>query len=103
MDMEMKVIPNGIDTSEFRPDYNYGGEKLEILCVSRLTPRKRVSDVIKAVEDLEGVKLTVIGEGQREKKLKGLLKIWKLKIKLVLQVMSLMKNCLINIKKPMYS
>jgi len=36
--------------------------------------------------------LTVIGEGQREKKLKGLLKIWKLKIKLVLQVMSLMKK-----------
>lgn len=69
LDIEMQVIPNGVDTSEFYPGERDSG-KLELLCVSRLTSRKRIGDIIDAVSEIEGVNLTVIGDGPKEKELR---------------------------------
>ena len=76
LDTEMPVIPNGIDTKKFSPAKVEGNEKgkIKVLTVARLTERKRVQDLIKAVKDLEDVKLEIIGEGEKEEKLKKLVK-----------------------------
>jgi len=72
MPIEMEVIPNGINTQDFTMEYNYDREKLQVLCVSRLVSRKRISDVIRAIKDTDSVELTVIGEGQQKEKLEEL-------------------------------
>jgi glycosyltransferase involved in cell wall biosynthesis len=76
LDIDMQVIPNGIDTDKFQPANNEeegnGDEsekKLKLLCVSRLTPRKRINDIMEAIQDLD-VELTVIGQGDQEEELK---------------------------------
>jgi len=74
LDLEMDVIPNGVDTEKFRPDHSYSGERIELLCVSRLTPRKRISDVIKAVDGVEDVRLNVVGAGVQENELRELIR-----------------------------
>lgn len=70
LDIDMRVIPNGVDTRKFKREKNNKSNKIQILCVSRLTGRKRIIDVIKAVEDLDDVKLVIVGQGEDEKKLK---------------------------------
>ena len=72
LDPGIDVIPNGVDTERFHPSGNSknDSEKLELICVARLTQRKRVRDILEAVQDLEYVNLTLIGEGEEEDRLK---------------------------------
>lgn len=77
LDMEMTVVPNGVDTEKFCPANKQVRDSakdseyvLKLLCVSRLTPRKRIEDIIGAIEDLENVNLEIIGEGIQEHELK---------------------------------
>lgn len=72
LDRAIKVIPNGVDTSEFEPGQQNCSENLELLCVSRFTPRKRISDIIKAIQDLDKVKLTLVGEGKMQDEIKAM-------------------------------
>ncbi|NIQ52340.1 MAG: glycosyltransferase family 1 protein, partial [Gammaproteobacteria bacterium] len=36
----------------------------QVVCVGQLEPRKRVEDAVKAVARLDGVALTVVGDGK---------------------------------------
>lgn len=66
-DMNMRVIPNGVDTKQFSPDYS-GEDNLKLLVVARLVERKRVQDAIKALEGLEA-ELVIIGKGPKKEEL----------------------------------
>lgn len=70
LDMEMEVIPNGVDAEEFLPGC-VSDEDFRVLTVARLIPRKRVRDVVRAVENLD-VELEVVGDGPEMEKLKEL-------------------------------
>ena len=72
--IDMSVIPNGIKLEDFQPEYDRESKVLRLLCVSRLTERKRVSDIIKSIKNVDNVELTVIGSGQKEDELKDLAK-----------------------------
>jgi glycosyltransferase involved in cell wall biosynthesis len=75
---EQKIItiPNGVDTSQFKPLKGNQQESnaFNIICVSRLVKRKRIDLVIKAVAALENkdLKLTIIGTGKEKHSLSSL-------------------------------
>jgi glycosyltransferase involved in cell wall biosynthesis len=56
------TIPNGVDTSTFRP-LGIAPEERMVLFVGRLTPYKGVETVIRLAEVLPDVKFTIIGSG----------------------------------------
>lgn len=66
-DLDIRVIPNGVDTDEFHPASTSLSNSSRILCVSRLIRRKGVHHLIEAmpaiIEANKAAKLTVIGEG----------------------------------------
>lgn len=74
LETEMTVIPNGIDTEKFYPkeSYSSGNGALRLVTVCRLTSIKRTSDIIEAIQDMENVRLDIIGTGNQEKDLKYL-------------------------------
>lgn len=72
LEIEMKVIPNGVDSTKFTPDYNIS-KPIEVITVSRLTERKRIQDIIEAVKNLD-VNLKIIGDGVKKKSLEKLSK-----------------------------
>ena len=69
MGADMPVIPNGVDTEEFKPR-DSENKDLQVLTVARLTERKRIQDLIKAIEGIEGTNLKIVGEGEKESKLR---------------------------------
>ncbi|MCZ7403143.1 MAG: glycosyltransferase family 4 protein [Candidatus Methanoperedens sp.] len=75
---EISVIYNGIDTSEFKPDFNKtdNSHHLRIVCVSRLIKRKGIKYLIEAIGKLKdkSIKLNLVGEGNQEEELKKLSK-----------------------------
>lgn len=69
-DLPIRVIPNGIDAGEFAPAPAATGQKPpEILCVSRLVPRKGVQHLIEAMpavlQAVPDARLTVVGQGEQ--------------------------------------
>lgn len=70
---EIGVIYNGVDTDEFYSKYNYSKDIFNILCLTRLTPRKGVAYLIDAMAKLvvkyPQVKLKIVGEGDSKQKL----------------------------------
>jgi len=66
-EMDIPVIPNGIDTEEFSPPAAGERQPEHILCVSRLVGRKGVQHLIEAmpqiVSSLPDALLTLVGEG----------------------------------------
>lgn len=66
-DLEISVIPNGVDTVGFRPNSDGMPGSPRILCVSRLIERKGVHHLLEAMPivagAIPGTKLTVIGDG----------------------------------------
>lgn len=73
------VIPNGVDVDQFHPaEKHEKAEKFEILCVSRITPRKGIRYLIKALEKFIAehpyVHLTIIGEGNEKASLENLVR-----------------------------
>jgi len=75
---EIDIIYNGIDTEQFKPDADRRvGDRLRILCVSRLIERKGVDHLIRSVpivrERLGDVfEVVIVGEGNLETELKSL-------------------------------
>jgi len=70
------IIHNGINTEEyFDEERKY--EKPTICCISRLTEKKRVKDVVLAIDklkkDIPNIQGIVIGQGPEEKKIKELI------------------------------
>ena len=72
-DIDIKVIPNGVDSNEFSPDVSARGSGLRILTVARLIERKGIGYLIDAVSKLKtripGLSLTVVGSGYMKSKL----------------------------------
>ena len=66
-ELPIGVIPNGIDTQEFKPAIAGARVPQRILCVSRLVERKGVQHLIGAmpaiVASFPKVSLQVVGEG----------------------------------------
>lgn len=73
-DFKMNFIPNGVDTAKFPPKSSYSKSlnTIQLVVASRLASRKRISDVIRAIEDLDSFELTVIGDGEEKDKLMSL-------------------------------
>lgn len=64
------VIPNGVDTSRFRPAHD-PGDNGRLLFIGRLTRQKNLFSLIKAVSLCRSIPLDVIGGGELEKNLKA--------------------------------
>ncbi|AKB29605.1 Glycosyltransferase [Methanosarcina siciliae T4/M] len=72
---EIGVIYNGVDISEFEPDFSReDGSEIKIVCVSRLIKRKGINYLIEAVGKLKDkqIQLTLVGEGNQEEELRKL-------------------------------
>jgi len=74
---KIKIIPNGIFLKDFqRKEKKY--KEPTICTISRLTPKKRVEDVIKATnlikKEIPNIKLIIVGKGNEITKLKELTK-----------------------------
>lgn len=71
-DQAIAVIPNGVDTSRFSPAASRP-ERLEILTVARLIPRKGLSSLIEAMPLLpESARLSIAGDGTQRAELEAL-------------------------------
>jgi len=76
---DIGIIPNGVDTEMFHPsEETETKEYFEILCVSRITPRKGIRFLIKALEKFivenPYVHLTIIGDGNEKESLENLVR-----------------------------
>ena len=77
---EIKIINNGVDLAEFRPKSpaaeNLANGKFTALCVSRLTNRKGIEYLIRAIWQLyeknKDIYLEIVGEGDEKEKLEKL-------------------------------
>ncbi|MFW5702351.1 MAG: glycosyltransferase family 4 protein [Candidatus Dojkabacteria bacterium] len=72
--INFEVIYNGIDTTEFYPaESPFVGDKLRMLFVGRLIPRKGIRELVRACQDLKGnFELSVIGAGKLEEEISQL-------------------------------
>jgi len=75
-DVKIDIIPNGVNISEFHPSDHNKNKNPIILTIARLTKRKGVDDLIKAIPMIvkyqDSIKVRIIGGGKEEKKLKKL-------------------------------
>ncbi|MBN2139317.1 MAG: glycosyltransferase family 4 protein [Sedimentisphaerales bacterium] len=76
-DLDIKVIPNGIDTEKFHPpDRRDPAQTIELLTVGRLITRKRIDLLLKAAHCADklglNVRLNIAGDGNILGKLKGI-------------------------------
>lgn len=64
---KITIVPNYVDTAQFRPQPEIRLEKGRICYVGRLHPRKNLDLLIRAVAQTSGASLVIIGDGpQRE-------------------------------------
>lgn len=71
-DIEIDVIPNGVDTEMFAPPenkINMPDGVLRIVSVGRLIERKGFDLLIRSLEGLEKVELVIVGEGPEKENL----------------------------------
>lgn len=75
-ELNVGIILNGIDTTDFKPGHSEDGGEIKILCVSRLIERKGIRFLIEAVARLksEKIELILVGEGDQEAELKQLVR-----------------------------
>lgn len=73
-DIAIDVIPNGIDTSEFRPQPHVPGSQPRLVTVARLIPRKGIDLLLKSLSGLisRSWHLMVIGDGPERSRLVAL-------------------------------
>jgi glycosyltransferase involved in cell wall biosynthesis len=72
-ELDIGIVPNGVNTDEFRAASFEMREPGRILCVSRLIERKGVQHLLEAmpaiVQEVANAKLTIVGEGDLAEKL----------------------------------
>lgn len=79
-DLDLQVIYNGVNIKEFYPKKSIQSKsfKLKIICVSRITARKGIKYLIKAIKKLVdkdfNIELKIIGEGNDKENLEKLTK-----------------------------
>ncbi len=71
----VEVIPNGINTDEFKPIKNKS-KKITLITVARLIPRKGLNYLIKALQNINA-DLIIVGEGPEKDNLKQLARKYK--------------------------
>ncbi|MCS7144102.1 MAG: glycosyltransferase family 4 protein [Archaeoglobaceae archaeon] len=67
---KVKIVPNAVDPSEFRPGVDAGEREPLVLYVGRLVAYKGVSTLIKAMAEIQkeiDAKLVVVGDGEDRK------------------------------------
>jgi len=80
------VVPNGVDTriflpqdrSQMRKKLGYRLDEKIIVSSSRLTPKNGLDYLIRAVANVPGLKLIIIGDGEQRKSLESLINTLKL-------------------------
>jgi D-inositol-3-phosphate glycosyltransferase len=58
---QISVIPCGVDVTRFRPVRSASRPARRILCVSRLVPRKGITDVVRALVSIPETELVIAG------------------------------------------
>ena len=89
---EVKVVPNGVDTTIFRPGDKYKLRKKLgysirdkiVVSTSRLTPKNGLDYLIQALVPLDNIKLIIIGEGEQRKNLESMIRRLKLGKRVIL-------------------
>ena len=69
---QLECVPNGVDLDDFPLGV---GERQDVLCVGRLVPYKGVDVLVRAmprIHDLTGARLTVVGDGPENARLRSL-------------------------------
>lgn len=70
------VIPNGVDINSFTPVKRTREEKIQLICVSRLIPRKGIDTLIRATQiilkQFTDFNIIIAGDGKLENSLKKL-------------------------------
>lgn len=83
----IRIIPNGVDTEAFKPSHKTRkSDELSLLFVGRIEKEKNLEHLFKAIAGNKNVFLTVIGQGSKEKPLKGLAKSLELKARFISKV-----------------
>lgn len=87
---DVVVIPNGVDTSKFKPmdkqklreKHGYSPKESIIISTSRLTPKNGMDDLIRAAarvcQEFSNIRLVIIGEGVQRPELERLIRELKL-------------------------
>ncbi|MCK4669669.1 MAG: glycosyltransferase family 4 protein [Nanoarchaeota archaeon] len=74
---DITVIPNGVNVSDFTKIKVKKAKQPTISCIARLSPNKRVEDLIKAVaivkKEIPNIKCKIIGGGEEREKLEKLI------------------------------
>ena len=74
----IEVIPNGVDTERFAPARTPRGkdDPLQVLCVSRLIPRKGLTTLIEAAAELRdsNIEVEIVGSGEMARGLRKLIR-----------------------------
>jgi len=77
--IKIDIIYNGVDTNEFKPIKKEKSKKIRLISTGRLIERKGYQFLIPALKGIQDkYELTLIGEGDLDKKLKALA--WKNKV-----------------------
>ncbi len=74
---KVKIVPNGVDVSEFRPGKNAGEREPIVLYVGRLVAYKGVATLIKAMSEVQrelDANLVIVGDGEDRKRFERLTK-----------------------------
>lgn len=72
---KVRIVPNGVDLTEFEPGIDAGRRESAVLYVGRLVAYKGVSTLIKAMADVQkemDAKLVIVGEGEDSKRFERL-------------------------------
>ena len=76
--INIRIIPNGVDNDEFSPFVAEPGNGTRLLTVARLIDRKGIDYLIKSLSDLKdiipGISLTIVGSGDKQNELEALVK-----------------------------
>jgi len=78
----MSIIPNGVDTEQFKPLPNGVLHKpLRLISTGRLIERKGYRYLIEAISEMKDVELSLVGDGNLRQQLEELAKILSVKVK----------------------
>lgn len=59
----VRIVPNAVDVTRFRPDPAVAKERGLVVCVGRLAPQKNLSVLVEAIARVPNARLQLIGEG----------------------------------------